>query len=183
METMRYYKRECTEQGKINHFLNSAKIGFLGLTDGTIPYVIPLNFVWYKEHIYFHGASEGKKIEIMKVNQNVCFTVSEEYGTISNPVPAHIDTAYMSVILTGKAEKLDDWDEATQAMQEMLNKYVPAYFDNPLAKSHVEKYRSSLGSQTGIFKIVPASLSAKENPWQIDKMFHAGKKVHHDLDY
>lgn len=76
-----------------------------------------------------------------------------------DPVPANTDTAYMSVMAFGKIETVTNLDEATSVMQEMLNKYVLGYYDTPLAKSHVEKYRSSLGSKTVIYKIQPTELT------------------------
>ena len=62
---------------------------------------------------------------MMEENPEVCFTVCDEYGTITNPVPAKTDTAYMSVMVFGKAQPIFDLDEATHMLQEMINKYVP----------------------------------------------------------
>ena len=181
MLPMRQKKLECTDQSKIDEFLLTAKTGFLGLADGQIPYVIPLNFVWLNGAIYFHGAAEGRKVSIIEENPNACFTVSEDLGTITNPVPAKTDTAYMSVMVFGEAAAVTNLDEAVLAMQEMLNKYVPGYYDKALASSHVDKYRSSLGSRTVIYKINAIELTAKENPIQLEKLFYPGKTAHHDI--
>jgi len=177
MNPIRYAKRECTDQEKINYFLNQAKTGFLGLSVNDQPYIIPLNFVWWEGNIYFHGAAEGRKIEMMQANNNVCFTVSEEYGSMVSPIPAHTDTAYMSTILFGKAELVTDLDEATESMQKMLDKYVPGFYDTPLSKSHVDKYRSSMGSRTAIYKIIVSDLTAKENELNEKIQFYPGRKV------
>jgi nitroimidazol reductase NimA-like FMN-containing flavoprotein (pyridoxamine 5'-phosphate oxidase superfamily) len=181
MLPIRQQKLACTDQAKINEFLQSAKTGFVGLSSGSLPYVIPLNFVWMNNAIYFHGASEGKKVRIIEENANACFTVSEDQGTITNPVPAKTDTAYMSVMIFGEAEIVNDLDEAIQVMQKMLDKYVPGYYDTSLSKSHVDKYRSSLGSRTAIYKIEAKEMTAKENPIQLDKLFYKGKTVQNDI--
>lgn len=165
MFSVRLKKRECTDEGKIEAFLVQAETGFLGLSDQGMPYVVPLNFVWMKSRgsFYFHGAEEGRKMSIMEQNNEACLTVSASYGTIPDPVPAKTDTAYMSVMAFGKMEPVYDLDEATEAMQAMLNKYAPGYYDSPLARSHVERYRSSMGSRTAVFKLVMRSRTAKEN--------------------
>ncbi|MCM3629048.1 pyridoxamine 5'-phosphate oxidase family protein [Paenibacillus glycanilyticus] len=181
MFPIRLQKRACTDTGKIHRFLEQAKTGFLGLASGNVPYVVPLNFVWKDNAIYFHVASEGRKIDMIEDNPEGCFTVSEEYGTITDPTPAHIDTAYMSVILYGTIEKVTDGDEATAAMQVMLNKYVPGYFDRPLAKSHLERYVSSMGSKTSVFKLTASSITAKESEVNPPKMFYEGRKSYQDL--
>ena len=181
MIPMRQKKLECSDQEKIQSFLENEKTGFLGLVDGPMPYVIPLNFVWLNGAIYFHGASEGGKVDIIAENAKACFTVSANQGTLTDPVPAKTDTAYMSVMIFGEAELVADLDEAVRAMQYMLDKYVPGYYDKALSRSHVDKYRSSLGSRTAVYKIKAAELSAKENPVQLEKLFYEGKKSFNDI--
>ncbi|WP_141603956.1 pyridoxamine 5'-phosphate oxidase family protein [Terrilactibacillus laevilacticus] len=177
MNPIRLSLRECQDDTKIMSFLENARLGFLGLSDKLAPYVVPLNFVWFNEVIYFHGADSGRKTSILNENSNTCFTVCEEYGTITHPVPAHTDTAYMSVMVFGQAEPVTDLDEATRVMQHMLDKYVPGYYDRKLSKNHVEKYRSSLGSKTAIYRIIPDSITAKENPMNEERAYYPGRKV------
>lgn len=179
--TIRNQKLACTDKEKIDRFLTEAQIGYLGLAACCAPYVIPMNFVWKNGMIYVHGASEGRKIDMLSENPNVCFTVSEHYGTMVSPVPAKTDTAYMSVMLFGKAEIMSDLEEATSAMQALLTKYVPGYYSSPLSKAHVEKYRSSLGSKTAIIKIRPFDITAKENELNPKMAFAHGRTVHDDL--
>lgn len=165
MFQIRLQKRECRDQEAIDAFLEAAETGFLGLCDGTAPYVVPLNFVWVKERgsYYFHGAQEGRKMELMTLNKEACLTVSQSYGTIPHPVPAKTDTSYLSVIAFGEMQIVEDLDEARDALQGMLDKYAPGYYSTPLAASHVERYRSSMGSKTAIFKLVQRERTAKIN--------------------
>lgn len=174
MFTVRLQKRECTDKSRIEAFLAHAQTGFLGLSDGRFPYVVPFNFVKVGETIYFHGAGEGRKLSIMRSNNECCFTVSEQYGTITDPVPAKTDTAYMSVMAFGALEEVTNLEEATAAMQRLLDKYVPGYYGQPLASVHVEKYRSSLGSATAVFKLAVRQLTAKENAPVTGKMYEKG---------
>lgn len=181
MVTMRQITLECTDQGRIDEFLNVSKTGYLGLADDSYPYVVPLNYVWMDGTIYFHGASEGRKVDILEKNPQACFTVSADFGTMTHPVPAKTDTAFMSVMIFGQAEKVENLDESVQAMQKMLDKYVPGYYEKLLASSHVDKYRSSLGSKTAVYKIPAAELTAKENPLHQEKRFYEGKTTVNDI--
>ncbi|WP_028611258.1 pyridoxamine 5'-phosphate oxidase family protein [Paenibacillus harenae] len=174
MFSVRLKKRECTDPAKVEQFLAQAKTGFLGLADGRQPYVVPLNFVKIGDSFYFHGAEEGRKLSIMRENNEGCFTVSEHYGTITDPVPAKTDTAYMSVMAFGRIEEVTEPDEAWKAMQSLLDKYVPCYYDQPLAKAHLEKYRSSMGSATVVFKLAARQLTAKENETSPGQMYGQG---------
>lgn len=174
MFTIRLAKRACTDEAKIERFLKEAQIGYLGLSLDDQPYVVPMNYAWHKGAIYIHGAEEGKRAHYLRANPRVCFTVGESFGTMTSPVPAHTDTAYMSVLIDGTATFVTDWDEATEAMQAMLDKYVPGFYGQPLARSHVEKYRSSLGGRTAIMRIDPTGMTAKENAPKEDAMFRPG---------
>ncbi|MCR8844444.1 pyridoxamine 5'-phosphate oxidase family protein [Paenibacillus sp. SC116] len=172
MHSVRYKSRECQEQEKIERFLQQSRIGYLGLADGNLPYVVPLNYVWMEGKLYFHGAGDGRRNHVMNENPQVCFTVCEEYGTITDPVPAKTDTAYMSVMIFGRAEPLTDVDEATQVLQELINKYVPGYYNRPLSKQHVDKYRSAVfGGPVQVCRVIPQHVTAKESPIEAEKMY------------
>nr|WP_106782823.1 pyridoxamine 5'-phosphate oxidase family protein [Lysinibacillus timonensis] len=181
MHSIRQEKRRCTDEKRIDQFISHARTGYLGLMDEEFPYVVPLNFIWMNEALYFHGAAEGRKIDLIHANPNCCFTVSEDYGTMVSPIPAKTDTAYMSVMLFGVLEMVGDLTEATAAMQAMLEKYAPGYYDKSLSPSHVEKYRSSLGSHTVVFKITPTVRTAKENQMNPQMSFYPGRKVEMDI--
>ncbi|WP_201007516.1 pyridoxamine 5'-phosphate oxidase family protein [Paenibacillus glycanilyticus] len=180
MFSLRNQKRNCTDQNKIKSFLEHAQIGFLGLSFEDTPYVIPLNFVWFNNAIYFHGAEKGRKVTYIERNSRACFTVSEDYGTITSAIPAGTDTAYMSVIIEGSLIHLTNIIEATEAMQVMLDKYVPGFYNRPLSQSHLERYVSSLNSKTAIYKLTAVSLTAKEKEAIPDRMFYEGRTIHSD---
>jgi len=172
MMDVRYKIREVLDMNKIDAFLKHARIGHLGMVDGQQPYVVPLNFVWSNGNIYFHGAGGGRRNKVVHENSEVCFTVCEEYGTITNPVPAKTDTAYMSVMIFGEAKPVVNLDEATYMLQEMIDKYVPGYYTRPLSKQHVEKYQSAVfGGSVQVYRIDPQHISAKENPIEEGEMF------------
>lgn len=172
MNSVRYKSRECLDQEKIERFLKQARLGYLGLVDGNLPYVVPLNYVWTEGKLYIHGAGDGRRNQVMRDNPEVCFTVCEEYGTITDPVPAKTDTAYMSVMIFGQAEPITDLDEATYVLQELINKYVPGYYNRPLSKQHVEKYRSAVfGGPVQVYRVIPYHMTAKESPIEAGKMY------------
>ncbi len=178
---IRMINRACTDGKQIKQFLEGAQTAFLGLVDQHMPYVIPLNYVYKDGSFYFHGANEGRKIDILTTNQNACITISENYGTMVDPIPALTDTAYISVVANGLVEFVTDLNEATAAMQAMLDKYVPDYYQVPLSKKHIEKYQSSLGSATLVLKVKPSSITAKENKLNKQMQYYAGRVVTQDM--
>lgn len=100
---------------------------------------------------------------------------------MSNPIPAKVDTAYMCVMIFGNVTLLEDIDKSRDVMQAMLHKYVPGYYEKPLAKSHLERYVSTLGSKTAIYKITPTAITAKENKLDENVRFTPGRTIRMDM--
>lgn len=180
MHPIRLAMRACTDNDKIQRFLQETQFGHLGLCDEQQPYVVPLNYVWLASSLYFHGAAVGRKADMIAKNPNATFTVCEGLGTLTHPTPAHTDTAYMSVMIFGKVSYVNDLEEATGAMQAMLDKYVPGYYDQPLSRTHLAKYVSSMGSKTQVFRLSAESITAKENEKAEHRLFYLGKTSHDD---
>ncbi|SPF32846.1 Pyridoxamine 5'-phosphate oxidase family protein [Candidatus Desulfosporosinus infrequens] len=171
MNQVSYTKRNCTDQQKIETFLGQERTGVLGMVSGNYPYVVPVNYVWHNGSIYFHGMGSGKKEEILSRNPLVCFTIYKEHGTATDPVPCHADTAYMSVMIFGKAEKVSDSEEATVALQKVLDKFMPNYYGHPLTSTLIENYRSAMdGKAVSVYRITSQEITAKENSVESDQL-------------
>ncbi len=178
MDEVRYESRRVSDKNKIDEFLQRARVGHLGMVDNDSPYVVPLNFVWEDGKIYFHGATGGRRNQVIDANPKVCFTVCEKYGTVVDPVPAEADTAYMSVMIFGEAESITDLDKSTQVLQKIVDKYMPDFYSQPLSKQYIDKHRSGVfGGPVQVYRIEPYHITAKENPIQKGSMFEAEKPV------
>ena len=173
MQNIRYTQRICNDRVKIETFLARARVGVLGMYAEGYPYAVPVNFLWHDGCVYFHGMGSGKKEELLSISQSVCFTVYEEFGTVTDPVPCHADTSYMSVMLFGKAQKVTDCEAAAAALQKLVEKFMRGYYKRTLSGTLAEKYRSSMdGNAVSVYRIVPDELTAKENAAAPDKLFH-----------
>ena len=79
---MRRDEFNINDKNSIDEILRACEYGTLSLISEGKPYVVALNFVQYKNAIYFHGAKEGKKIEAIKSNPNAAFLVVKPYSFI-----------------------------------------------------------------------------------------------------
>jgi len=174
MEPIRYTQRICNDQAKIDRFLTEKRVGTLSMCDKeNKPYAVPVNYIYWNGKIYFHGMGSGKKNGILSATPGVWFTVFEEFGTVADPMPAKCDTAYLSVAIFGKAILVNDLDQKTQVLNQLLKKFMPNFFKVPLSKQFVEKYRSSLDNNAvAVYEISPETLTAKENPVDMEHIFH-----------
>ncbi len=173
MEQIRYTQRICEDKEKIDGFLTEKRVGILGMSEKTgKPYAIPVNYIYWDGRVYLHGMGSGKKNDLLAVNPSVCFTVFEEYGTVTDSVPCKCDTSYLSVVIFGKAVLVKDIEEKTQALTKFLEKFTPDFFKNPLSRQMVDRYRSSMDNKgVAVYSIEPEELTAKENSINPEQMF------------
>nr|WP_092072041.1 pyridoxamine 5'-phosphate oxidase family protein [Dendrosporobacter quercicolus]NSL48690.1 pyridoxamine 5'-phosphate oxidase family protein [Dendrosporobacter quercicolus DSM 1736]SDM35824.1 hypothetical protein SAMN04488502_10442 [Dendrosporobacter quercicolus] len=172
MQQVSYLRRRCTDQGKIETFLLQARTGVIGMVSDNLPYAVPVNYLWHDGSFYFHGMGSGRKESILSRQPSVCITVYKEHGTVTDPVPCHADTSYMSVMIFGKAEKVTVADEGAAVLQKLLEKYLPKYYSHPLTGTLIEKYRSALDDNAvSIYRVTPQEMTAKENAAEPESLF------------
>jgi nitroimidazol reductase NimA-like FMN-containing flavoprotein (pyridoxamine 5'-phosphate oxidase superfamily) len=97
---------------EMEHILREETVGYLGLSMNGMPYVVPLNYGYIEGKIIFHCAQTGKKLDYLKHNAQVCFTVGQQSGAVRrHPQGAlcHIDED--SVICYGIARIVEDENE------------------------------------------------------------------------
>ncbi|MDA3813106.1 MAG: pyridoxamine 5'-phosphate oxidase family protein [Candidatus Cloacimonetes bacterium] len=134
---MRRKDREITDKKVILDIISRAQVCYLGMSKDSMPYVIPINFGYFENTIYFHCAPEGEKIDILKKNPNVCmvFNVDNE---LTNNIPQDDWTMYYkSVIAYGKVEFIMDIAEKQRAINVMFHHYGGN--DYPLPEPVLEK--------------------------------------------
>ncbi|MFV0529538.1 MAG: pyridoxamine 5'-phosphate oxidase family protein [Lachnospiraceae bacterium] len=169
---IRYESRVCTDQAAIDALLTKVRVGVVGMNTPAYPYCVPVNFLWYEGAVYFHGAGSGKKEDLLSVGPMVTFTVYEESGTVKDAVPCHADTAYQSVMLFGKAEKVTDFAAAAGVMQAFLEKFMPGFYKQTLSPGLMKNYRSGIdGKAVSVYKIQPLEITAKENVAKQEELF------------
>ncbi len=114
---------DCEEMEKI---LKKETMGFLGLSMDGMPYVLPLTYIYVKGKILFHCALTGKKLDYLKANQNVCFTVGKQFGKVCrHPQGATCHVSHDSVICYGIARVIDDLEERLQILNTFNHSLQP----------------------------------------------------------
>ena len=96
--------------------------GVLALTgDKAFPYAVPISYVYDGEHIYFHSAVEGHKIDAIQKNPNASFAVIDQ----DEVIPEKYTTAYRSAIVFGSIRIITDDHEKMAAIHKLALKYAP----------------------------------------------------------
>jgi nitroimidazol reductase NimA-like FMN-containing flavoprotein (pyridoxamine 5'-phosphate oxidase superfamily) len=121
---MRRYDKEIKDRGIIDEILNLSRICRLGMVDGDMAYIVPVNYGYYNNAIYIHSAPNGRKMEIIKRNNKVSFEIEFSEEVIKNEELACKWTAkYRSVMGWGTIEIITDRYLKKQGMDAIMKKY------------------------------------------------------------
>ena len=118
--------REFLEScGEMETFLREETIGYLGLSMDGKAYVVPLNYAYSEGSILFHCATTGKKLDCIRANPHVCFTVGRQSGEVRRHegTVCHVDSD--SVICYGKARIVEDASERKRALDAFNRSFKP----------------------------------------------------------
>ena len=117
---MRRSDRAVTEPAAIFDILTRCRVARLGLCRGGVPYVVPMNFACEQRDgqfvFYVHCANEGKKLDILRENANVCVEADCDHALAPGDRACSHSFRYASVIARGRAEVLQDAGEKARAL-------------------------------------------------------------------
>lgn len=122
---MKRKDKEIKNKIEIEKILQKAKICRVGFSNNNEPYIVPLNFGYGANELFFHCAKEGKKIEMLKKNNKVCFEVDINNIIHNMDIPCEWYSTYRSVIGHGKAFIIDDIKEKRKALDVLVKHYSP----------------------------------------------------------
>jgi nitroimidazol reductase NimA-like FMN-containing flavoprotein (pyridoxamine 5'-phosphate oxidase superfamily) len=147
---MRRRDREIEDREAVESILREATVCRVALSVNDVPYVVPLNFGCEDGCLYFHSAPEGKKIEIIKQNSNVCFEVDIDHELVEAEKACDWTVRYRSVIGFGKAFLVDDPEEKRRALDIIVGHYSDRSYEyTNEAVSRVAIVRVEIESMTG----------------------------------
>ena len=134
--------------------IRSSRRGVLAVNgDEGYPYAIPINYLYDEENnrIIFHGAKAGHKVDSLKKNDKICFTV---YG--NETIKEESWAPYLqSVVIFGKCRLVENKDDTIS----MLNKFALKYYPNV---EMVNKEIEFSGRGVQMFEIEIEHMSGKE---------------------
>ncbi len=154
-------KFEISLKSNITKFLNVQPVGRVCSIDSAgYPQIIPMNFVFVEGAIYMHSHPFGEKLENIRrnaqvgfeVDQHVCFLPSYYF----HPSDAsQADTLYVSVVIKGRAEIVQEPKEKAMVLNALMEKYQKEGGYEPLEPE------MRVVEEVAIIKVVPVEMRGK----------------------
>ena len=109
--------------------LRGGQVCCLSMVDRGKPYVVPVSYGYAENALYVHSAPEGRKIDILGKNPEVCFSIVGDYEIIKSERACFWSARYRSVTGTGKARILTDRDEKEKGFAVLMGHYSDREYD------------------------------------------------------
>ncbi|MFW5793027.1 MAG: pyridoxamine 5'-phosphate oxidase family protein [Bacteroidota bacterium] len=116
-----------TDPERIKFIIDKCDVCYIGMADeNNMPYVLPFNFAYENNILYFHTGPGGMKLNILKKNPNLCVSFSTDHKLFfrNESVACSYAMKYRSVIAFGKVEFVEDYDEKIKCMNIIMQKYT-----------------------------------------------------------
>ncbi len=128
---MRRKEKEITKKEEIEKILKQSHVCRLAMVDEDKPYLVPMNFGYSDGCLFFHCAKQGRKIDLIKKNPNICFEVDELIRLKKASLACDWGIDFKSVIGSGKAQFLEDSKEKKNALNIIMSQYSDRSFEYP----------------------------------------------------
>ena len=126
MRPMRRQDREIKDPEKILSIIAACPYCHLGFSDQGKPYVVPVNFGYAVEDgrtvFYFHGAREGRKIDLIRDTGWACMQMEEGYQLHRADRACGHSAAFRSIIAEGPVSFVEDAEEKRRALDMIMLK-------------------------------------------------------------
>lgn len=149
-KNMRRSDRELSQEEALV-ILEKCSFGVLSvLGDNEYAYGVPLNYVFFNNNVYIHCAKQGFKLDSLRKNPKVCFTVVGATETLADK----FSTNYESAIVFGTAIEIIE-SEKIEALKAFIYKFSPDF------KEEGMQYIEKASSATTVIKIEAQKITGK----------------------
>ena len=126
---MRRTDREVADLSRMLEILQRCDCCRLGLVDGEEAYIVPMNFGIAQEAeklvLYFHTATEGRKIDLLKKQTSVSFQADTGHALKPGENAGNFSYYYQCVMGKGTAELLSETEDKIRGFHAIMAHYSP----------------------------------------------------------
>ncbi|MGN0159082.1 MAG: pyridoxamine 5'-phosphate oxidase family protein [Brotaphodocola sp.] len=155
---MRRKDREITDQAKIQDIMDRCSCCRIGFYDNGQVYIVPLNFGYTKQEdhyvFYFHGAHEGRKIDLIARSPQVGFEMDTNYKRKEAELACEYSAQFQSVIGNGTVQIVEDSEEKREGLRLLMEHNTG---------KHDWQFDEHMLRAVTVFKLQVTSLSCKEH--------------------
>ena len=150
---MRRSEKAITELANIEKILRAGRVCQLAFTAKPVPYLVTLNYGYHDGALYFHAATEGRKIDLIRQQGQAAFTVALDLELITGENACDWTGRFQSVVGHGEMVLFASAEEKRQGLDRLMAHYSDEDFSYP----------DKMIRATAVFKLVISEMTAKQS--------------------
>jgi len=126
---MRRKEKEITDKKELESIISRSSTCRLALSVDNQPYIVPLCFGYQDNVLYFHSADTGRKIDMIRQNNQVCFEFDIDEEIVEHKEACHWGMNYRSIIGFGKAYIVEDDKQKREMLDIIMDQYTKGVYE------------------------------------------------------
>ena len=155
---MRRKDREVTDLMKIENIISRCNCCRIGFHDDGEVYIVPLSFGYVAKDdtyiFYFHGAKEGRKIDLIKKNPVVGFEMDTNYALNEADLACGYSARFQSIIGNGIVSIVSEIEEKKSGLS-LIMEHITGKQD--------WNFDEKMVNAAMVFKLEVTKMSCKEH--------------------
>ena len=151
-------EREVTDINEIIGILDRGKVVHVGMIDGDMPYVVPMNYGYVMDEegltLYLHGAKTGRKLDVLRNNPKVFIEIDTDIVPFEGKTACQYGMCYSSVMGEGVTEIIDDIEEKKYSLYALMKTQTGKEFE----------IDDKMANVVSVIKIKVPEFTAKRRP-------------------
>lgn len=156
---MRRKDRDVTNLKTVADVISRCTCCRVGFNDEGEVYIVPLSFgaeIWDNTYVfYFHGAKEGRKMELLQKNPHVGFEMDTNYALNEADVACGYSARFQSLVGNGTVSMVSELEEKKRGLSLLM--------EHNTGKREWD-FDEKMLNAVAVFKLVVTKMSCKEHP-------------------
>jgi hypothetical protein len=123
---MRRHDRELSEIKELADIIGQADVCRIAMANNNTPYVVAMNFGFTGnpvDTLFFHCANEGKKLDMMRQNNYVCFEMDTDHEIYKGTKGCDWGSKFSSIIGYGNIHIVTDNNKKIEGLNSIMSHY------------------------------------------------------------
>ena len=153
---MRRNDREIKETAEMEAIISRSDVCRIAFAENNTPYIVTMNFGYSGGDdpcLYFHCAPRGRKLEMMKKNNLVCFEMDTDHKLYSGEKGCDWGMNFRSIVGYGRLSIIDNTEEKIKGLDIIMAHY---------SDSKNFTYDTKVIERTAVLKLLITEMTGKK---------------------
>ncbi len=128
---MRRHEKQVTGKIALEQIVWKGQVCYLGINNLPLPYLVPMNYGYADDTLYFHSAGQGHKMELLRKEPRASFCIVVDPGIVAGERACNWGSRFLSVMGHGRVRFIHEEAEKKVALQRIMSQYSDDTFSFP----------------------------------------------------